>query len=74
MQLGTPENLNSLLSVLAGTSRGVQAIVANVETGSGITKSEDQAHAQITHAPEPAMRGSLTPERETMSERSDEER
>jgi hypothetical protein len=35
----------------------VQAIVGNVETGGGTTKSKDLAHAEaITHAPEQEMR------------------
>jgi hypothetical protein len=60
---------------------GGRAIVGSVEhPGGGTSKSpeqdhahaaEEQDHAQaaIAHAQEPEMRGSLAPERETMSER-----
>jgi hypothetical protein len=53
---------------------GGQAIVGNVGPGGGSPKSKDQAHAQLTHAPEPEMRSTLTQEREAVSKRSDEER
>jgi hypothetical protein len=51
---------------------GGQAIVGNVEAGGGTQKSQDQTHAQITHASE--MRSSLTKEREALSQRCDEKR
>src|SRR4029079_13027160 len=38
---------------------GGQAIVGNVETGGGAAKSKDQAHAQLTHAPQPEVRSAL---------------
>jgi hypothetical protein len=53
---------------------GGQAIVGNVETRGRASKSKEQAHAQLTHAPEPAMQGALTEERETVPVTSDEER
>jgi hypothetical protein len=54
---------------------GGQAIVGNVQGGGGVSqKSEDQAHAQLTHAPEQEMRSSFEAEREAVPERSDEER
>jgi hypothetical protein len=53
---------------------GGQAIVGTVQTGGGAAKTEDQAHAQIAHAPEPEMRSPLAEEREAVSERGDEKR
>jgi hypothetical protein len=53
---------------------GGQAIVGNVGPGGGAAKLQDQAHAQITHAPEPEMRSAVAEERETLSKRSDVER
>jgi hypothetical protein len=53
---------------------GGQAIVGNVKTGGGTQNSQDQAHAQIAHAPEPEMRSPLPQERETLPQQSDEER
>jgi hypothetical protein len=53
---------------------GGQAIVGNVETGGGAPKSKDQAHAQVTHAPEQEMRSPFAAEREAVPERSDDER
>jgi hypothetical protein len=53
---------------------GGQAIVGNVETGGGAAKPNDQAHAQITLAPESEMRRPLAEEREAVPERSNEER
>jgi hypothetical protein len=54
--------------------QGGQAIVGNVETGGGASKTKDQAHAQITHAAEPAMRSTLTENREALPQRRNEER
>jgi hypothetical protein len=48
---------------------GGQAIVGNVETGGGAPKSKDQAHAQVTHAPEQEMRSPFAAEREAVPER-----
>jgi hypothetical protein len=53
---------------------GGQAIVGNVETGRSAPKSKDQAHAELTHAPEPQMRSTLPQEREALPQRCDEER
>jgi hypothetical protein len=54
---------------------GGQAIVGNVGTGGGAAeKTQDQAHAQITHASEPEMQSPLTEDREALSERRNEER
>jgi hypothetical protein len=52
---------------------GGQAIVGNVETGGGAAKSKDQAHAQITHAPEPSMRSPLAEDREALPVTGNEE-
>ena len=53
----------------------VDAIVGNVETGGGAPKPKDHSYANaITHAPEQEMRSALAEDRETMRERSDEER
>jgi hypothetical protein len=51
---------------------GGQAIVGNVETGGGAQKTVEQAHAQITHAPESPMRSPLAEEREAVPQRSNE--
>jgi hypothetical protein len=54
---------------------GGQAIVGNVESRAGLQqKSESQAHAQVTHAPEQEMRSPFEAEREAVPERGDEER
>src|SRR5262245_644949 len=53
---------------------GGQAIVGNVQAGGGAPKPKDQAHAQVTHAPEQEMRSPFEAEREAVSQRSDEER
>jgi hypothetical protein len=54
---------------------GGQAIVGNVQTpGGAVSKRKDQTHAQIAHAPEPEMRGTLAEEREAVPQRSDEKR
>jgi hypothetical protein len=53
---------------------GGQAIVGNIETGGGAPKCKDQAHAELTHAPEPEMRSPFAAERETVPERSNEKR
>jgi hypothetical protein len=53
---------------------GGQAIVGNVETGGGAQKSKDQAHAELTYAPQSEMRSPCEADREAVSERSDEER
>jgi hypothetical protein len=52
---------------------GGQAIVGNVETG-GASKSKDQAHAELTHAPEQEVRSPFEAERKAVPQRSDEER
>jgi hypothetical protein len=54
---------------------GGQAIVGNVQGGGGVSqKSEDLAHAELTHAPEPEMRSPFAAERETVPEPSNEKR
>jgi hypothetical protein len=58
----------------AHVHEGGQAIVGNVETGGGAQKCKDQAHAQVTHAPEPEMRSALAPDQETVPQRGNDER
>jgi hypothetical protein len=54
---------------------GGQAIVGNVQGGGGGSqKSKGQAHAKLTHAPEPEVRSAFETEREAVPERSHEER
>jgi hypothetical protein len=54
---------------------GGQAIVGNVRGGGGVSqKSEGQAHAELTHAPEQEVRSAFEAEREAVPEWSDEER
>jgi hypothetical protein len=50
---------------------GGQAIVGNVETGGGAQKTKEQAHAELTHAPEQEMRSPFEAERKTVPQRSD---
>jgi len=53
---------------------GGQAIVGTVETGGGVAKQKEQAHAQIGYAPEQEMRSPLAEDREAVLQRPDEER
>jgi hypothetical protein len=53
---------------------GGQAIVGNVGTGGSAEKPKDQAHAQLTNAPESPMRSVLAADKETLPVASDEER
>jgi hypothetical protein len=48
-------------------------LLATMRSG-GALKSKDQAHVQITHAPEAEMRSALAEERKTLPVTSDEER
>jgi hypothetical protein len=50
---------------------GGQAIVGSVQGGAGVSqKSEDQAHAELTHAPEQEVRTALEAEREAVPQAS----
>lgn len=54
---------------------GGQAIVGSVNAGAGgAANSEGQSHANISNAPEPAMRSPFEAEREAVPQRCDEER
>jgi hypothetical protein len=67
--LGLPRNVK-----VEHVHEGGQAIVGNVGTGGGTTKSEIQPHAQVTHAPESPMQSALSQERKALQQRCDEER
>ncbi len=50
---------------------GGQAIVGSVQGGGGVSqKSEDQAHAELSHAPEQEVRSGLEAEREAVPQAS----
>jgi hypothetical protein len=78
---GRQEFLNALLQLisrLAGKRQkgrsGKAQFTTILETGGGLAKTKEQAHAQITHVPQSEMRSPLAEDGETVLLTSDEER